>query len=219
MESLALETPDGPVPARIEGEGVVGILLATGAGTGHDHPGVAGLSTRLAAAGATVMTFEYAYRAAGRRFPDPPAKLLAVHRAAAEHLRRRVGGELVLAGRSMGGRMSTMLTAEGEPCAGVVAYGYPLHPPGRPERLRVEHLTKVGVPLLLITGSNDSLARRDLVELHLAPLPMARVVWVEGANHSFHRKGTKPEEMLDHLANITIEWISGLSGLTGTPMA
>ena len=106
------------------------------------------------------MTFEYAYRAAGRPFPDRQPKLLAVHRAAARRLRDEVGERLVLAGRSMGGRMSTILAAEGEPCAAVVVYGYPLHPPGKPDRLRVDHLPRIPVPALFISGDHDALARR-----------------------------------------------------------
>lgn len=209
MEILVLDTPMGSVPAHLDGEGKWGVLLATGAGTGQDHPGVAGLRSRLAGVG-QVMTFEYAYRAAGRRSPDRQPKLLAVHRAAAALLRERVGRRLVLAGRSMGGRMSTILAAEGEECAGVVAYGYPLHPAGKPERLRVEHLYDITVPILFITGSNDALARPDLVERHLAPLPTAELVWVEGANHSFRRKGIDAAGMLDHLAAVTREWLAGL---------
>lgn len=213
MKSLTIDTPAGEVPARLEGDGALGILLATGAGTGQDHPGVAGLRSRLAAVGNRVMTFEYAYRAAGKSFPDRPPKLLAVHRAAAEVLRDQVGPNLILAGRSMGGRMSTMLAAEGEPCLGVVAYGYPLHPAGKPEKLRVDHLGSVTVPMLLISGSNDALAKADLVQEHLVPLPTARVAIIEGANHSFRRKGSPAEEMLDELVNHTMDWIAALPEL------
>lgn len=213
MEAFELDTPAGPVPARIEGKGPVGVLVATGAGTGQDHPGVAGLRSRLGQAGLRAMTFEYAYRAAGRSFPDRLPKLLAVHRAAAAHLRREVGTRLVLAGRSMGGRMSTVLAAEGEPCAAVVVYGYPLHPPGKPDKLRVEHLADVDVPLLLLTGTRDALARGDLVSLHLAPLPTVTLELVEGADHSFRRSGSSPDEMLDLLVDETVGWLEGLFGL------
>lgn len=209
---FSLDTPHGSVPAHIEGEAGLGILLATGAGTGQDHPGVAGLRARLSER-VMVMTFEYSYRAAGRSFPDRVPKLLDVHRAAAAHLRGLVGERLVLAGRSMGGRMSSMLAAAGEPCAAVVAYGYPLHPPGKPDKLRVEHLAAITVPMLLISGTNDALARPDLVETHLAPLPTAHLRMIEGANHSFRRKGTSPEAMLDLLATNTITWLDSLTGL------
>ncbi|HJR90839.1 MAG TPA: alpha/beta family hydrolase [Acidimicrobiia bacterium] len=213
--TFTLDTPAGPVPARIEGEGPAGILLATGAGTGQDHPGVAGLRSRLAAAGAIVMTFEYAYRAAGRSSPDRPPRLLEVHRAAAARLREVVGDNLVLAGRSMGGRMATMLAADDEPCRAVVVYGYPLHPAGKPEQLRVEHLPAVDVPMLLITGTRDALALPALVERHLAPLPTVTLQLVADADHSFRRKGTRPEEMLDYLAEVTMAWLKRVEGLSG----
>lgn len=212
MSQFALHTEVGPVPAVIEGAGGTGILLATGAGTGQDHPGVAGLRSRLAARGHRVMTFEYAYRAVGRPYPDRQPKLLAVHRAAAQRLRDEVGDNLVLAGRSMGGRVSTILAAEGEPCAAVVVYGYPLHPAGKPERLRIEHLPLVGVPTLYISGDRDALAHPDLIRRHLVPLPTATVTWIAGADHSFRLRGTSPEAMLDRLADLTVEWLGGVIG-------
>lgn len=211
MRPFLIDTDVGAVPATVEGGGSAGILLATGAGTGQDHPGVAGLRTRLAASGYTVMTFEYPYRARGAPFPDPMPRLQAAHRGAAVALRSRVEGPLVLAGRSMGGRLSTMLAAAGESCAAVVCYGYPLHPPGRPERLRVAHLAALEVPTLFVVGTRDRLAERDLVERYLCPLRSAEVSWVEGADHTFRRAGTDPETMLDLLCEVTVGWLAGLA--------
>lgn len=210
MSDFELATPAGTVPAFLEGAGSTGVLLATGAGTGQDHPGVAGLRTRLAAKGVTAMTFEYAYRAAGRKFPDRSPRLLEVHRAAAAHLRTLVGDNLILAGRSMGGRMATMLAAQGERCRGVAVYGYPLHPPGKTDQLRVAHLGDLTVPVLFVSGSRDALARPDLIDRYLAPLATATLVMIDGADHSFRRKGTPPDEMLDHLVDLTIRWIETL---------
>ncbi len=216
MESIELETPVGVVPGLMEGDGTVGILLATGAGTDQRHPGVSGLRTRLAAAGFRVMTFDYAYRAEGRSFPDRLPELLAVHRAAAGHLRSQVGVRLVLAGRSMGGRMATMLAAEGETCSAVVAYGYPLHPSGKPDRLRVEHLGDVAAPALFLTGTRDALALPHLVDRYLVPLPRATVELIDGADHSFRRRGTSGGEMLDTLASVTARWLRVDAGLGET---
>lgn len=192
----------------------MGVLLATGAGTDQDHPQMAGLRTRLAEAGLMVMTFDYAYRAQGRSFPDRAPALLEVHGAAARHLRQIVGGDcLVLAGRSMGGRMSTMLAAGGEPCRCVVAYGYPLHPAGEPHRLRVEHLSALPVPTLMLTGTRDELALPDLVDAHLRPLSMVTLDLVEGADHSFRRPGTSVAGMLDLLVSRTTRWLKEVPGL------
>jgi uncharacterized protein len=109
--------------------------------------------------------------------------------------------------------MSTMLAAEGEPCAAVVAFGYPLHPPGKPETLRVDHLSSVPVPTLYLSGTRDALAHAELMERHVVPLDHATVVWLEGADHSFRRRGTTPDAMLDLLVEHTVEWLEGGVGL------
>lgn len=218
VRRFELETPEGAVPARLRGEGPRGFVLATGAGTGQDHPGVAGLAERLADAGITVLTFEYAYRAAGRTFPDRAPRLLSVHRAAVDRIRREVEGRpVVLGGRSMGGRMSTMLAAEGVECAGVVAYGYPLHPAGKPDRLRIDHLPDIEVPTLFLSGTRDALATPELVERYLTSLPGACLVWIDDADHSFRRRGTSSDEMLDLLTTHTLTWLEGLSEVGEEP--
>lgn len=109
------------------GESHTPILLAPGAGAGQAHHFPSGLRRRLAAAGHPTMSFDYPYAAEGRRVPDRLETLAACHRAAARLLATEWGA-VVLAGKSMGGRVATHLAAEGEPCAGVVCYGYPLLP-------------------------------------------------------------------------------------------
>lgn len=106
-----------------------------------------------------------------------------------------------------------MLASEGEPCAAVVVYGYPLHPPGKPDRLRVEHLANVEVPMLLISGTNDALARPELVSRYLASLPTVTLELIPDADHSFRRRGTAPEDMLDVLAALTTDWLESVPGL------
>ena len=118
----------------------------------HDHRGRA-----LVGHGHPVLTFDYSYMEAGRRFPDRREALLRCHRAAAAWLGQRCD-RLVMAGRSMGGRMASYLAVEGQPCAGLVLYAYPLHPAGKPHRLRADHLPLVPVPMLFFTGQKDRLA-------------------------------------------------------------
>lgn len=165
------------------------VVLAHGAGTDQRHPMVSGIAAALAQAGHGVMTFNYPYTEAARRAPDRAPKLLACHRAVAEEARRLTGVAPVLAGRSMGGRMATMLAAEGEEVAGVVCLAYPLHPVGKPDRLRIDHLGSVTVPMLFFQGSRDALSRSELFDRHIRPLPNVDVVDMEGANHSFKGKG------------------------------
>lgn len=157
----------------------------------------------LAAEGFTVMTFNYPYTEAGKGRPDPQEKLLDCHRAALGVLAQKVSG-VVLAGRSMGGRMGTYLAAAGEPMLGIVCYAYPLHPPGKPEKLRIDHLGQVKVPMLFFQGNGDSLSRSDLFDRHVRPLPGADVVDL-AAGHSLG--GLKN---VDSLVAKTTEWIKDL---------
>ena len=166
------------------------------------------LRDALAGRGLTVVTFDYPYAAAGRRGPDRPPKLMAAHRAVAEWARREVGSEVVLGGRSMGGRMASMLVADGFDCRALVLYAYPLHPPGRPERLRVDHFPAIRVPTLVVRGTRDAFSRPDLVDLHLRS--RFDVVDVDGADHSFRGRGRSIVEMADLLADVTVDWLRHL---------
>lgn len=186
------------------------MLLAHGAGTDQRHPMVAGIAEALAAAGHGVMTFNYPYTEAGRRAPDRAPKLLACHRAVAAEAYRRYGSVPILAGRSMGGRMATMLAAEGADLAGVVCLAYPLHPAGKPDRLRVEHLSSIEVPLLFFQGSRDPLSRGDLFDHHVRPLPNATVVDMEGADHSFRGRGWTPERVQTSVVEGYEAWLGNL---------
>ena len=195
------------VTVRTRGDGEPALLLAHGAGTDQDHPLIAGLAEAVAAAGATCVTFNYPYTEAGRRRPDRQEKLLECHRAVAEWMRTRHAGPLVLAGRSMGGRMASYLASEGYPAEALVLYAYPLHPAGRPERLRFDHLPHIDVPVLFFQGSRDALSRAELFDRLVRPLPGVRVFDLEGADHSFRVRGLSREDVNDLLAAETVSWM------------
>jgi len=208
--------PGHGIPALLEGSAggeLPAVLLAPGAGAGQGHPFVAGLRRRLAAAGHLVMTFDYPYAAAGRRVPDRLEVLLECHRAAAGLL-RAAAPEVVLAGKSMGGRVASHLAARGEPCSGVLCFGYPLVPVGKAAARDTTHLEAIGVPMLFVSGSRDRLAPLDLLAPLVTRLPGAQLVVVEGAGHSFG-VGAAPdargEAMLDLLAGRALEWLRGLA--------
>lgn len=208
--------PNQTVTGRLAGPDasrLPAMLLAHGAGAGQDHPGVAGLREGLAVAGVQVLTFNYPYLEAGKRRPDSQPKLLECHRAALEWLRGEINPQLVLAGRSMGGRMGTYLAADGEPVQGLVLYAYPLHPAGKPGRLRVDHLPDISAPMLFFSGTRDPLARTELIEEHLRSLPQATIELIEDADHSFRvpkRTGRTFEEVLDGIVARTVEWMEEL---------
>jgi hypothetical protein len=196
----------------VEGDLLPAVLLAHGAGAGQDHPLVALLRDGLAAHGYPVVTFEYSYMAEGRRRPDRTSTLIAVHEAALDWVREHLTEHVVLAGRSMGGRIASLL-AEGADAEGLICYSYPLHPPGRPDRLRAEHLWRVQVPMLFFVGERDAFARHELVDAYLRPLPRATVEVVDGADHSLRtlkRSGVTTEQVIERIVESSAEWIEGL---------
>ena len=203
---------------RMAGSGHTGVLLAHGSGTDQDHPFMTVLRDELAEHGLAVMTFNYPYSERGSKRPDRKERLIECHRGAAEYLAARVD-RLFLAGRSMGGRMGTYLAAEGYHCEGLVLYAYPLHPPGKPDNLRVSQFGNVAVPMLFFQGTRDALSRQELFDEHIRSLDNAEVVTLEGASHATRGGGWTPEGMAAFLAEHTANWIDSLSsgGTTGQP--
>lgn len=210
---LPVRWGDEETTAVLEGNGPIGILVAHGAGTTQDHPSIVGIRSGLADAGHQVMTFNYAYSERGSKRPDRQEKLLACHRAAADLLASEVDS-LFLAGRSMGGRMGTYLVADGYEVDGLVLYAYPLHPAGKPERLRVDQFGSITVPMLFFQGTNDSLSRMELFEEHIAPLPNAEVDLMEGAGHGPRGGGWNVETMTQRYVAGTLAWIDRVSSGT-----
>ena len=163
---------------------VAGLLLTHGAGGGADQHTLVALEQGL---DVPVRRIDFSYRRQGRRFPDRAPKLIAEVRAAAEALAVELGtttARLVLGGRSMGGRMCSMAVADGLPAAGLLLLSYPLHPPGKPEKLRVEHFGDIGVPTLLVGGDRDPFGTPEEFAAHLGAIPGdVTVHWLEGKTH------------------------------------
>lgn len=171
-------------------------VLAHGAGAGIGHPFMAGAAEGLASNEVSVLRFNFPYMEDGRRSPDRPPVLLGAWRSAlAEAEQRAQGLPMAAGGKSLGGRMASMLAAEdGKSFAGkaLVFFGYPLHAPGRSEQVRDAHLPDVQVHMLFIQGTADALATFELIERLVARLgPRARLHPVEGGDHSFRVRGAK----------------------------
>jgi predicted alpha/beta-hydrolase family hydrolase len=193
--------------------GSTGIVLAHGAGAGQRHAFMAGLRNRLAASGFPTMTFDYPYLDTGRRAPDRPEVLLACHRAAARRLQPYVD-RVILAGKSMGGRMASHLAARGEPAAGLVVYGYPLVPVGKSVPRSTAHLRDVDAPMLFIAGDRDRMAPLPMLEEVVGGLARARLEVMAGADHSFRlpaRSGRSDTDVLEQLVSISVEWIGSIT--------
>lgn len=165
------------------------LALAHGAGAGMDSPFMQAAADGLAARGVRVARFEFPYMAARRadgrkRPPNPEAKLTACWRSAIAALGGPQG--LVVGGKSLGGRMASLVAAaleeEGTPVAGLVCLGYPFHPPGKPERLRIDHLRALRTPALIVQGSRDPFGTQPEV----AGYPLSRSIrihWAEDGDH------------------------------------
>lgn len=163
---------------------VAGMLLAHGAGGGAEHRTLVALESALEI---PVSRMEFGYRSQGRRFPDRAPKLMAEVRAQAEALAADLNtntARLLLGGRSLGGRMCSMAVAEGLPAAGLVLLSYPLHPPGKPDRLRVEHFRNIDVPVLFVNGDRDPFGTPEEFEAHVEAIPgPVTVRWLERQGH------------------------------------
>lgn len=158
---------------------------------------ITSIASRLADDGHGVMTFNYPYTEAGKKAPDRAPKLLECHRAVIDFARSLDEAPPVLAGRSMGGRMGTMLAADGVDVSGLVCLAYPLHPAGKPDRLRIEHLGSITAPTLFFQGSRDALSRSELFDEYVRPLDVATVVDMEGADHSFKGREWTQDRLID----------------------
>lgn len=198
-------------------------VLAHGAGAPMDHEFMEAIAPRLAAAsGAAVMRFNYAYaelmgRTGSPRPPERRPALEVVHRAALGHARSLPGVQRIIAGgKSMGGRIASMMAAEGEPVDGLCFLGYPLHPAGKPDRLRTEHFPSIDCPTLFLQGTRDALCDLELLRPAMGALPgPATLHEVEGADHGFQvlrRSGRTRGEVLDDVAEAFGRWARGLSG-------
>jgi uncharacterized protein len=153
--------------------------------------------------GIRVERMDFPYRKAGRRNPDREPVLLEAVRDGAEPLRRKVN-VLAVGGRSMGGRVCSIAVAQGLDADALVLISYPLHPPGRPDRMRVEHLPALSVPCLFVSGTRDAFGRPEELEEATAVIPgPVTHRWVEGGDHGLRGHDAT-------VADFVKEWLSAL---------
>jgi predicted alpha/beta-hydrolase family hydrolase len=189
------------------------LVLAHGAG-GHMHDArMNALAEVLRARGLDIVRFNFLYTERSSRRPDPMPRLEACMLAVIERVRKEIGPRvLILGGRSMGGRVASMLAAGGVACDGLMLFAYPLHPAGKPEKLRDAHLPAIHVPVLAFNGTRDSLCSRDLMEIALRPLRTRwRMQWLDAADHSFHvlkSSGRSDEGVLAQVAQVSAAWLA-----------
>ena len=193
------------------------LVLAHGAGAGQHHPFMVATARGLSDRGVDVVTFDFRYVAERRRIPDRAAVLEQRFRKVIDaarawsHARR-----LFIGGKSMGGRIATHLGAQGlDDLQGIVALGYPLHPPGKPDQLRIAHLPSITVPLLVVQGERDAFGTPQELRPHLDTMhsPVTLHV-VPGADHSLAVKGRTRGVVPDSVLDVVGRWIASVDGST-----
>jgi len=196
-------------------------ILAHGAGAGQRSPFIVTFAGALAALGVDVVTFDFLYMEQGRRLPDRSPQLEATYRAVIEDVVQKRGTapfSLFIGGKSMGGRIATQVAAADPalPIAGLVLLGYPLHPPGQPERRRDAHLPSVKRPMLFVQGSRDAFGTPAELEPILASLePSPTLHVVDRGDHSFKRSGRDPKAQaatFDEIQRDVLRWMLSIAG-------
>ena len=161
-------------------------VCAHGAGGHKDDKGMMRLARILEPLGFEVVRFNFPYREQGSKRPDSMDVLKTSIEKEVSKARSRAR-RLVIGGRSMGGRAASMLAAEGFSCDGLLLAAYPLHPAGKPEKLRDAHLRQIRCPVLCFNGTRDALCTREIMERTLEKVTARWTMhWIEGADHSFH---------------------------------
>jgi predicted alpha/beta-hydrolase family hydrolase len=189
-------------PASKKDRAAVTVILGHGAGAGQLHPFMVLFARGLAARGFDTVTFNFVYMEQRRGAPDPKAKLEACYRAViglAQKHKKLKGNRLVIGGKSMGGRIASQVAATPETAphvAALVFLGYPLHPPGRPDKLRDAHLPDIKAPMLFIQGSRDTFGKTDEIHDVIKRLHLPATLYpIEGGDHSLKvpKKGNPPQ--------------------------
>jgi predicted alpha/beta-hydrolase family hydrolase len=195
------------------------VIPGHGAGSNQSNPAIVRFADALAARGFDAVTFNFLYSEQRRRVPDPNAKLELCWRALIQafHDGRLIGqgAALVIGGRSMGGRIASQVAAaDPHGIAGLLLLGYPLHPPGQPEKLRTRHLPDIRIPTLFVQGSRDAFGTPEELSPVISRIKgPASLFVVEGADHSLKvpKKAQLPQGQVDTAVLDKVDqWLRGL---------
>jgi uncharacterized protein len=187
-----------------------------GAGGNMADRGMLGVTQELVRRGLNVVRFNFLYKEKKTGRPDAMPLLKTCYAAVVQHVREQLKPEtLIIGGRSMGGRVASMLAADGFACAGLLLLAYPLHPDGKPEQLRDAHLPNIHVPVLCFNGTRDSMCTPHLMERVLERVSTSwQMHWLDDADHSFHvlkRSGRTDADVTSEVATVTSDWIGTLA--------
>ena len=188
-------------------------VYAPGAGSNLQDPFGAFAARELTAGGMTIVRFQFPYMEAGRSGPDRPPVLEATWRAVIEAVRepRR---RIVVGGRSMGGRIASQVVAQGTEVDALTLFAYPLHPPGKPEQLRIEHLPKLKLPTLFVSGTRDAFGAPDELKATAKKVRGSKMHLLDGADHGFAVKkstGRTKDDVFAEAVGVFGDWLDGLA--------
>jgi predicted alpha/beta-hydrolase family hydrolase len=186
------------------------LVLAHGAGAGQKHPFMVATATGLSTRRISVVTFDFPYMRERRHVPDKAPVLETAFREVIAATREWSGAKQVfIGGKSMGGRMATHLGAQGlDGLLGIVALGYPLHPPGRPDKPRTEHLPSIRVPVMIVQGERDTFGTPDELQPVIATMKTTVTLHVvPGGDHSLTVRGRKKDEAFTHVLDVVARWL------------
>ncbi len=202
-------------PAAKRNRARVTLILGHGAGANQLSSFIRLFASGLAERGFDVVTFNFLYTEQGRKIPDPAPRLESCYRAvidAAIKHKKLNGNRLVIGGKSMGGRIASQVAAtHPENIDGLVFLGYPLHPPGRPDKMRSEHLPKIKAPMLFVQGSRDAFGTKEEITGVIRKLKLqADLYAVEGGDHSLKvpkKTGLSQPEVYTNAMNAIAVWL------------
>lgn len=197
-------------------DGQTAIILAHGAGQGMNSPFMDYFHQDMARRGFLSVKFNFEYMEQKRKTPDPQPKLQSRYRSVIAEVSGKYNPKrIIIGGKSLGGRVASYIAGDTPALAGLVFLGYPLHPPGKPDQLRDQHLYVLQRPMLFISGTRDAFAERALLERVIGKIgSLATIIWIEGGDHSLKtRRGDK--ESLPMAADAIGRWIRGNSGSGG----
>jgi predicted alpha/beta-hydrolase family hydrolase len=191
------------------------LILGHGASTNMRHATLQTIAERMAEVGIATFRYNFPYSENGTYRDTAPVCTETIRSAAAAARENAPDLPLLAGGHSFGGRMTSTAASESpiEGVRGLVFFSFPLHPPGRPDTKRAEHLKSVTVPMLFLSGTRDTLAEFDLLRPVVESLPLATLHTIETADHGYRvlkRARTSSEDVFVEMARVTRSWASGL---------
>jgi predicted alpha/beta-hydrolase family hydrolase len=190
---------------------VATFVFAHGAGAGEQHPWMVRVAKGLAERGITVVTFNFPYKEAGKSAPDRPPVLEAAFEKVWNEVAAKTTGRIFAGGKSMGGRIASQVAAKGglDPTpAGLVFFGYPLHPPAKPAQRRDAHLPAIKVPMLFLSGAKDPFGTPDEFRELVGGLSRATLEVFDGGDHSIQTR-RKGDDLVASAIDHAAQWIIG----------